>query len=460
MFDVPAGFLIGPCTGTQPTAMARYRDDDEAVRALVEDDRVHRDVYLDTELFALEQARLFTRAWVYVGHTSQLPRAGDFLSVQHAGHPLIAVRAGDGAINVLVNRCAHKGAQLLVAGHGNTGRALRCPYHAWSYRLDGSLLAVPVPAGYDDTRMRSSEPGQGLRRIDSAIHRGFIFARIAPQGESFERSCASVLHCLDALADRSPQGELEAAGEPLRNIIPCNWKIYLENINDTLHANVTHESAALATEKVWGTKPAGTPRPAAIEQLQPFASGTDFMAQMGGQVFANGHSVLGNNLSIHSAYSGFPDYEADMERAYGSERAQQILSWIPQNVILYPSIAFKASPQTLRVIRPLAVDRTLIEAWAFRPKGAPQALLERTLAYNRMVFSPLSMVAQDDVHVFETIQRALRSAGNEWVSLHREFAASERGQFGQALLGTNELLMRNQFRAWRALMASTAEDRA
>lgn len=432
--------------------MARYRDDYRALRALIEDDRVHRDAYIDAELYALERERLFARAWIYVGHTSQVPGAGDYITVQHAGHPLIVVRDGSGAINVLLNRCAHKGAQIAVAARGNVGRALRCPYHAWSYRLDGSPLALPVPAGYDNTRMRTSETGQGLRRIDSAIHRGFIFARIATQGEPFNRACASVLHCLDALADRSPEGELEVAGEPLRNVIRCNWKIYLENINDTLHANVTHESAALATEKVWSAMPAGTPRPAAIEQLQPFASGTDFMAQMGGQVFANGHSILGNNLSIHSAYSGFPDYEAAMERAYGAERARRILSWIPQNVILYPSIAFKAAPQTLRVIRPLAVDRTLIEAWAFRPKGAPQALLERTLAYNRMVFSPMSMVAHDDVHVFDTIQRALRSAGNEWVSLHREFNRDEAGRFGEALTGTNELLMRNQFRAWAALM--------
>lgn len=433
--------------------MARYRNDYLAVRALVEDDRVHRDAYLDSELFDLEQLRLFERAWIYVGHTSQLRGPGDFFTVQHAGHPLIVVRDGTDGINVLLNRCAHKGAQVLAAPQGNTGRALRCPYHAWSYRLDGSPLAIPVPAGYEGTRMRASEAGQGLRRIDSAIHRGFIFARIGSHGESFQQSCAPVLHCLDALADRSPEGELEVAGEPLRNVIRCNWKIYLENINDSLHANVTHESAALATEKVWGAEPAGAPRPAAIEQLQPFGAGTDFMAQMGGQVFANGHSVLGNNLSIHSAYSGMPDYEAAMERAYGAERARKILSWIPQNVILYPSIAFKAAPQTLRVIRPLAVDRTLIESWAFRPKGAPQALVERTLAYNRMVFSPMSMVAQDDVHVFDTIQRALRASGNEWVSLHREFVAPELGRYGAALTGTNELLMRNQFRAWAALMA-------
>ena len=88
--------------------------------------------------------------------------------------------------------------------------------------------------------------------------------------------------------------------------------------------------------------------------------------KMGGRVFANGHSYLGTSQSIHSAYAAVPEYEAAMTAAYGAARAREILSWAPQNMILYPSLALKASPQTMRVIRPLAPDRTLVEAWAFR----------------------------------------------------------------------------------------------
>jgi hypothetical protein len=171
-------------------------------------------------------------------------------------------------------------------------------------------------------------------------------------------------------------------------------------------------------------------------------------------VFANGHSYLGTSQSIHSGYSAVPEYDAAMTAAYGEARAREILSFAPQNVILYPSVALKASPQTLRVIRPLAPDRTLVEAWAFRARGAPEALLERTRLYNRMVFSPMSMVAQDDVHVFEAIQRGLGAAGNQWVSLHRDFAPAELGRAPLDASGLNEVLMRNQFRAWAALMGA------
>ncbi len=428
-----------------------------SIESLVEPDRVHRDVYLSDALFALEQERLFGRAWLYVCHASQVPRAGDYVALELAGQPLIAVRDGSDVLRVFFNRCAHKGSMIATERAGNVGRALRCPYHSWTYRLDGSLLAVPEPKGYDGTPMRACESGRGLTELASGQYRGFVFARLSSTGPPFEAQCGAMFHAIDALVDRSPAGEVEVAGPPLRNVIGCNWKVYLENINDALHANVTHESASMAAERVWSQAPAGSTKPMAIEILMPFGSGNDFLAKMGGQVFEHGHSILGTNQSIHSAYSSLSDYEAAMEKAYGAERARKILSWVPQNSIVYPSASFKSAPQTLRVIRPLAAERTLIEIWAFRPRGAPDALLERTLLYNRMVFSPMSIVAHDDIHVFESIHRGLRTSGNPWVSLHREQSIDEFDSSARLVSGTNEILMRNQFRAWRKYMSVDTE---
>jgi hypothetical protein len=110
------------------------------------------------------------------------------------------------------------------------------------------------------------------------------------------------------------------------------------------------------------------------------------------------------------------------------------------------------------VIRPLAVDRTLIEAWSLRAEGAPELLFERAMTYNRLVFSPMSVVAHDDVHLFESIQQGLRAEGNPWVSLHRGFDARELERDSQDVNGTNELLMRNQFRAWVRFMTLSLPD--
>jgi phenylpropionate dioxygenase-like ring-hydroxylating dioxygenase large terminal subunit len=429
------------------------------ITALVEDDRVHRDLYLSPELFALEQQHFFANTWTYLGHASQVPAAGDYLAVEIAGRPLLMVRQGDGGIRVLYNRCAHKGTQLVSDTCGNTGKFFRCPYHAWTYKLDGAPLAIPLKSGYEGTRLKDCESGQGMTALKHvAVYRDFVFVKIGDAGPDFESYFGEALRSIDNLVDRSPLGRLRVEGGVLRNIIHCNWKMYLENINDTVHPMSTHESATSAANVLWQGQPADAAKPMAMEQILPFGSGYDFFDRMGARVYPNGHSVLGVNFSIHSGYAQLPDYEAAMREAHGEERAAEILQRSPQNALCFPSLSVKGSPQAIRVIRPLAVDRTLIEAWSFRAEGAPDILFERSMTYNRLVFSPMSVVAHDDVHLFESMQQGLRAEGNEWISLHRDFDARELELGTQTVNGTNELLMRNQFRAWAKFMVLSMQD--
>ena len=423
------------------------------IAALVEEDRVHRDLYLSAELFELEQRHFFSNTWNYVGHASQVPNSGDYAAVTIAGRPLLMVRQPDGSIRVLYNRCAHKGSQLVTDGCGNVGRFFRCPYHAWTYKLDGAPLAIPMKAGYEGTRLKECESGQGLEAVkNTAVYRDFVFARLSDAGPDFESYCGDALRAVDNLVDRSPVGKLKVEGGVLRSVVRCNWKMYLENINDTVHPMSTHESATSAANTVWQGRPADAPKPMAMEQILPFGSSHDFFDRMGGRVYPNGHSVLGIHFSIHSAYGQLPEYEAAMRQAHGEQRAAEIMERSPQNAILFPSLSVKSSPQAIRVIRPLAADRTLIEAWGFRVEGGPDVLLQRALTYNRLVFSPMSMVAHDDLHLFEGMQRGLAAGRNEWVSLHRNFDRAELQPGPREVNGTSELLMRNQFRAWVRFM--------
>jgi phenylpropionate dioxygenase-like ring-hydroxylating dioxygenase large terminal subunit len=429
--------------------MNSYRDRPDAILALVQEDRVHRDLYLSDELFALEQERFFANTWLYVGHASQVPNTGDYWALELAGRPVMMVRQADGAVRVFYNRCAHKGSRLVTDESGNAGKFFRCPYHAWTYKLDGAPLAIPLKSGYEGTRLKECESGRGLVELkNTAVYRDFVFVRLAEQGPGFEEYFGEVLGAIDNMVERSPEGRLTVGGGVLRNIIHCNWKMYLENINDTVHPMSTHESATQAADALWQGRSPDEPKPMAMEQILPFGSGYDFFDKMGGRVFANGHSVLGINFSIHSNYAQLPDYEAAMREAHGAERAMEILQRSPQNSVLFPSLSVKGSPQAIRVIRPLAANRTLVEAWSFRAAGAPDLLFERAMTYNRLVFSPMSVVAHDDVHLFESMQLGLKGEGNEWVSLHRNFDPAELAQDTISTNGTNELLMRNQFRAW------------
>ena len=434
--------------------MPDYRHDSTALQALVQDERVHRDLYLSEELFTLEQERFFARTWQYAGHASEVPAAGDYKMVDIAGRNLLMVRLPDGSVRVFHNRCAHKGSQLVADEYGNAGKFFRCPYHAWTYRLDGTPLALPLKSGYEGTGFADSEAGRGLSPVAGvALHRDFVFVRLAAHGPGLHEYFGDILQAIDNMADRSPQGRLTVAGGVLRNVVQCNWKMYLENINDTVHPMSTHESATEAARQLWAPQPEDAPKPMAMEQILPFGSGYDFFDRMGGRVHANGHSVLGTQFSIHSGYAQLPEYEQSLRAALGEERANEVLQRSPQNAVLFPSLSVKGSPQAIRVIRPLAADKTLIEAWSFRAEGAPELLLERSMSYNRLVFSPMSVVAHDDLHLFESMQKGLRGAPNEWVSLHRGYRPDETRGGTQETNGTNELLMRNQFRAWARWMA-------
>ena len=424
------------------------------VHPLVQDDRVHRDLYTDADLFAQEQQRFFGRAWVFAGHGSQMPEVGDFITVSLSGQPILLLRDGPDRIQAFFNRCAHKGSQLNSQAQGHVGKMLRCPYHAWSYRLDGQALARPLKDGYVGTGLDASPNGQGLTRLPGVrVYREFVFVRLSPDGLDFDTYFGDALRAIDNMVERSPVGRLEVAGGVLRNTMACNWKMYLENINDSVHPVSAHESASSVARQMWQQQPSGAPMPMAMEQILPFANGYDYFDQMGARIHPQGHSLLGVNFSIHSAYPVPADYQAALEAHWGAERTQEVLQRSPQNAVLYPSIALKGSPLSMRVIRPLAVNRTLVEAWSFRAVGAPEVLLERAMTYNRLVFSPMSVVAHDDVHLFESIQQGLQAQGQPWVSLHRNHQAGESEHTSADTNSANEWLMRNQYRAWAQAMA-------
>jgi benzoate/toluate 1,2-dioxygenase subunit alpha len=433
-----------------------YRDDPAAIRALVQPDRVHRDLYIDAELFALEQEHFFANTWNYLGHDSQLPNAGDYLALDVAGRPLIVVRQADGGIKVLMNRCAHKGSRLVSQACGNTGKFFRCPYHAWTYRTDGSLLSIPLKNGYEGTRLHECEASKGLQALKHVrVYRGFVFARLNDAGPDFESYFGDALSSIDNMADRSPEGRLEIAGGCLRYLHQCNWKTFIENLNDTMHPMVAHESSAGTAKRLWAGQPAEAPKPMAIEQFVPFMSDYKFFEDMGVRVFDNGHSFSGVNFSIHSRYASIPGYDEAMAAAHGAERARQILGLARHNTVYYPTLTIKGAIQSIRVVRPLAVDRTLVESWTFRLAGAPPELLQRTCMYNRLINSPFSVVGHDDLQAYKGIQAGLHADGNEWVSLHRNFDESEIGQGEVTAVGTSEISMRNQYRAWAKYMTLT-----
>src|SRR3979490_1855106 len=197
-------------------------------------------IYSDPEIYVREQERIFCGPnWNYVALEAELPRPGDFKRTFIGEKPVVVVRDQEGSINVVENRCAHRGVQFCQKHLGSAAEFM-CPYHQWTYDLKGNLIGVPfrrcvkkqggMPADFDPKN-------HGLRRLKVARRHGVIFASfatdLAPLEEYFGPSML-------ALYDRVFDGrELRLLGYS-RQLIPANWKLMFENIKDPYHASLLH----------------------------------------------------------------------------------------------------------------------------------------------------------------------------------------------------------------------------
>src|SRR6202030_785129 len=142
-------------------------------------DRVRSSMYTDPAMFEAEMARIFERTWVWVAHASEIAEPGAFKMAMVGLQPVIVVRDRKGAVHVHVNRCRHRAATVCEVAKGKTNSFV-CPYHGWSYALDGSLRGVPYDTGYAGAIDKRDFPLKSLRVEEYA---GLIFASFRPDIE-------------------------------------------------------------------------------------------------------------------------------------------------------------------------------------------------------------------------------------------------------------------------------------
>ena len=435
--------------------MGRY--DAAAIRTMVEPDRIHRNLYVDPALFDLEMERIFGRAWIWVGHESQVKSSGDYIATTIGKQPVVMTRHTDGKVHVLYNRCAHRGAKVVGDREGSV-KFFRCCYHGWTYRTDGSLLAVPLRNGYEGTRFDIKDPRYGMMRVPRVeSYRGFVFASLAEAGPSLAEYLGDARSSIDDMVDRSPEGELEVVGGCFRVVFRANWKIFVENLNDTMHPMVVHESSVEAG-KIWAKEhlAEGAPDPLAVRFTRNNGFPYSFWEKLTLQAHPNGHSFMGGIFPPRRTDPVYMEYMAAMEKAYGRERTEAILAVDRHNTIFYPNVSIQSGYQQLRNIRPLSVDRTQMDVYAFRLKGAPDEFYKHTLVYSNVVNSPSSIVMPDDHEAYNRVQEGLLAQAGDWVSLERDAGRDRRDNEWTSAIGTSELPMRNQYQAWLRFMAAEA----
>lgn len=197
-------------------------------------------VYTSQAVHDLELQKIFRgRSWNYVALEAEIPHAGDFKRSYVGATPVVVSRAEDGSIHVFENRCAHRGAEFCRHSQGNT-KEFVCPYHQWSYDLKGNLQGVPFKRGVNRAGGMPRDfrnEDHGLVKLHVATRNGVIFASYAPGMESLEDYLTpEILKDFDVVFNGKP---LKVLGY-YKNELPCNWKMYHENLKDPYHATLLH----------------------------------------------------------------------------------------------------------------------------------------------------------------------------------------------------------------------------
>ena len=195
---------------------------------------LHRDYYRTEATFARERERIFFREWFCLAREEELGPPGAWLSREVAGESVLLVRLPDGKLAAHYNVCRHRGARLVAErGAGQFAAGIRCPYHAWTYHLDGRLRTAP----YLDETDGVERSALALHPIEVACWGGFVFVRLTPDAAA--PVLADQLGGAVERVRRYPLAELRSAHR-IEYAVAANWKVILENYNECYHCGPVH----------------------------------------------------------------------------------------------------------------------------------------------------------------------------------------------------------------------------
>jgi phenylpropionate dioxygenase-like ring-hydroxylating dioxygenase large terminal subunit len=230
-----------PTTAAMPSS-TRLRDNTDLMDLVSEEKaRISRRVYVDPELYELEQERLFRRAWLFLAHDSELRNKGDYVTRTLAGEPVVLVRGDDGVVRGFLNSCRHRGMKLCRADSGHLS-FIRCPYHGWTYSRTGALRGVFAKELYDADHLKKEELGLvPVTRLEN--YKGLYFGSWNADIPALPDYLGKMKFYLDLLVART-DGGTEIVGTPQIWDVQTNWKFPTDNFTgDNFHLYSTHGSA-------------------------------------------------------------------------------------------------------------------------------------------------------------------------------------------------------------------------
>jgi len=372
--------------------------------SLVKSDRVHASLYRDPRVFDDEMERIFHRSWAFVGHESEIPRAGDFVTRTLGRQPVILARARDERAVVLLNRCMHRGTMVCTAPHGHA-RNFQCPYHGWTYDVTGELLGVSYPGGYASLD-KSSRGLLHAPRMES--YRGFVFASLGADGITLAEHLGPATRLIDRSCDLSPEGEVELSARWVRHRCPANWKMLPENDSDGYHLGFVHLALFKTVESAQYQSVVGDER-AIKAVVRDWGRGHIEIDWSPG--YERPFEWLGN-----ASGPAVAEYVSQMERRYGAEAARRRLLEGPAHAFIFPNLFLGET--NIAIVQPIDVAESVHWHTPMFLKGVLQ-FKGRLLRMAEAGMGPASFLMPEDLTVASRNQLGLEARGNEWIELRR-----------------------------------------
>ncbi len=288
--------------------------------------------YTDPAIFEREQSRIFQRHWFAAARSSDLSEPGNFRTVDVGGESVVIVRGRDRSLRAFLNVCRHRGARLCMEDSGTVRRSLQCPYHAWTYDLDGSLVAAPNLNSMHDV----NRDEYGLVKVALREWLGTVWVCLADEPPSFADTVQAAVS--GRLGDHETIEEWGidelVVGRRITYDVKANWKLIVENFMECYHCATIH--------------------PELTEVLPEFADGYAAQYFVGhGAEF--GEEISGFTVDGQGGFGKLAGIKEDHDRRYYAitVNPQVFINLVPDHVIFHR-------------MYPMAVDRTIVECdWLY-----------------------------------------------------------------------------------------------
>lgn len=401
--------------------------------------RVNREAYRSAEIFAREREEIWLKSWLYLGHETEIAAPDDFRIRTLAGRPLIFCRDSGGEVRAWLNSCPHRGTVLCRATEGSS-KLFQCFYHAWTFRNNGEVAAIPDDEAYEGADdLRATMRLRPVPRLES--HEGYVFVSFDPAVPPLLEYLGDAADYLTMIEEQHASGMTTLPGVQLYSV-RGNWKLAVENAMDGYHFSPTHNTF------VGYLRESGF----AVSDDDQYAYN-----------LGNGHSLLvltghGGRISMvweprfgEDERVRTEEHRAEMAERLGQTRAHYVADE-SHILFVFPNLLlFDIEGLSIRQLEPVAPGQTDVRAWQLVPREEdPDA---RALRMKTVVsfIGPGGLATPDDIEAYEAVQRGIDAtahdarAGIDFSDMSRGMADEVKGVQGRSI---DEGAMRGFWRHW------------